>query len=62
MTTYRVPFEVELKGKGPEMKELKVVANSPHEARARAEKALHRQYGDKAKVIGLATRYIPPPR
>ena len=62
MTTYRVPFELELKGKDPAMKEIEVVAHTAYDAEAKAEEILLRQFGDKAKVIGFATRYIPPPR
>ena len=60
MTTYRVPFELNVKGKNSELKDLKVVASSPDRARAKAEQMLLDQYGDNAEVIGLATRYIPP--
>jgi hypothetical protein len=62
MTTYRVPFELELKGNDLAMKEIEVVAHTANDAEAKAEEILFRQFGDKAKVIGLATRYIPPPR
>jgi hypothetical protein len=62
MTTYRVPFELEVKGNDPEMKEIEVVAHTPNDARAKAEEILLRQFGDKAKIVGLASRYIAPPR
>jgi hypothetical protein len=62
MTTYRVPFELKLKRNNPAMKEIEVVAHTANDAEAKAEQILLRQFGHKAKIIGLATRYIPPPR
>ena len=62
MTTYRVPFELKREGNNPAMKEIEVVAHTANDAEAKAEEILFRQFGDKAKVIGSATQYIPPPR
>ena len=62
MTTYRVPFELKLKDDNPAMREIEVVAHTADDAEAKAEQILLRQFGHKAKIIGLATRYIPPPR
>lgn len=61
MTTYRVPFELELKGNNPAMKEIEVVAHTADDAEAKAEEILFRQFGNRAKVIGLATQYTAPP-
>jgi hypothetical protein len=52
MTNYRVPFDVDVAGKGPETKQLEVTADSPDDARQKAQEMLAREYGDRARMTG----------